>query len=166
MSTLSLSPLGFSSQEIAEVVDLYASNPEYWRAAGEYDPENVQADQVESDLRREAATEGCEVLLARDERGQLIGLLCLLDRHPTDGQPWIGLLMVHGSFHRTGVGRLLADLVEERFRSQEREGIRLAVLENNPPALTFWSSLGWQEIDRRADKQYGRACIVMHKELT
>ncbi|MFD9504449.1 GNAT family N-acetyltransferase [Streptomyces sp. NPDC060035] len=166
MVTLSLSPLHFSAEEIAEVVELYASNPEYCRAAGEYDPENIQADRVEADLREEAGTEGCKVLLARDGQGQLVGLLCLLDRHPTDGRPWIGLLMVHGSFHRKGIGRLLTDLVEERYRSEERNGIRLAVLENNPAALNFWSSLGWQEIDRRADRQHARPCIVMHKQLT
>ncbi|MFB7223466.1 GNAT family N-acetyltransferase [Streptomyces sp. NPDC056227] len=165
MSTLSLSPLGFSPEELAEVVDLYASNPEYCRAAGEYDPENVQADQVEADLREEAGTDGCEVLLALDAQGQLVGLLCLLDRHPADGHPWIGLLLVHGSLHHKGFGRLLADLVEERFRSEGRDGIRLAVLENNPSALAFWSSLGWQEIDRRADIQHHRPCIVMHKQL-
>ncbi|MFF1812235.1 GNAT family N-acetyltransferase [Streptomyces sp. NPDC058251] len=166
MSALSLSPLHFSAEEIAEVVELYASNPEYCCAAGEYDPENLQADRVEADLREEAGTEGCKVLLARDGQGQLVGLVCLLDRHPTDGWPWIGLLMVHGSFHRKGIGGVLTNLVEERFRSEERNGIRLAVLENNPAALTFWSSLGWQEIDRRADRQHGRPCIVMHKQLT
>ena len=47
-----------------------------------------------------------------------------------------------------------------------RNGIRLAVLENTPSSLAFWSSLGWQEIDRRADNQHGRPCIVMHKQLT
>ncbi|MEU6878824.1 GNAT family N-acetyltransferase [Streptomyces sp. NPDC046712] len=166
MSPLSLSPLGFSQREIAEVVDLYASNPEYCRAAGEYDPENIRAERVEADLREEAGTDGCEVLLARDEREQLVGLLCLLDRHPTDAHPWIGLLLVHGGLHRTGIGRLLVGLAEERFRSEGRSGVRLAVLENNPAALTFWSSLGWQEIDRRADRQHGRPCIVMHKQLT
>lgn len=74
--------------------------------------------------------------------------------------------MVHGNFHRKGIGRLLANRVEERFRSEDRDGIRLAVLESNPAALVFWSSLGWQEIDRRADRQHGRPCIVMHKQLT
>ncbi|MER0446828.1 GNAT family N-acetyltransferase [Streptomyces sp. Edi4] len=166
MSTLSLSPLRFSTGEIAEVVDLYASNPEYCRAAGEYDPENVRADRVEADLREEAGTDGCDVLLARDAQGQLVGLLCLLDRHPTDGCPWIGLLLVHGSRHRKGIGRSLVGLVEDRFRGRHRNGVRVAVLENNPSALTFWSGLGWQEIDRRADKRHGRACVVMHKQLT
>ncbi|MGW3661984.1 N-acetyltransferase family protein [Streptomyces sp. NPDC005141] len=165
MSPLSLSPLRFSPEEIAEVVGLYASNPEYCRASGEYDPERIQADRVEADLRDEADTEGCEVLLARDVQGRIVGLVCLLDRHPTDGHPWIGMLLVHGSLRRLGLGRRLTALVEERFRHEGRDGLRLAVLENNPGSLTFWRSLGWQEIDRRPDRQYGRPCIVMHKRL-
>jgi GNAT superfamily N-acetyltransferase len=165
MSPLLLSPLRFSQEEITGVVGLYASNPEYCRAAGEYDPERIPAHRVEADLREEAETEGCEVLLARDGQDRIVGLLCLLDRHPTDGYPWIGLLLVHGSLHRHGVGRRLAGLVEERFRRDGREGLRLAVLENNPAALAFWISLGWREIDRRTDIQHQRPCVVMHKRL-
>ncbi|MCX4410250.1 GNAT family N-acetyltransferase [Streptomyces sp. NBC_00268] len=74
--------------------------------------------------------------------------------------------MVHGSLHRKGLGRQLTGRVEERFRHEGRDGIRLAVLENNPASLVFWSSLGWQEIDRRTDNQHGRPCVVMHKRLT
>ncbi|MFI9826001.1 GNAT family N-acetyltransferase [Streptomyces sp. NPDC052013] len=166
MSTLFLAPLRFSAQEMTEVVGLYASNPVYCRAAGEYDPERIAADRVEADLREEAGTDGCEVLLARDAKGRLVGLLCLLDRHPADGFPWIGLLMVHGDQHRHGIGRQLVSIIEERFRGQNHHGIRLAVLENTPSSLAFWSSLGWQEIDRRTDNQHGRPCIVMHKQLT
>ncbi|MEU8825675.1 GNAT family N-acetyltransferase [Streptomyces sp. NPDC048636] len=161
----SLVPLRFSPSEMTEVADLYASNPEYCRAAGEYDPECVPVDRLEDDLRQEAATDGCEVLLARDAHGELIGLLCLLDRHPVDGLPWIGLLMVHGRLHRRGVGRQLAAIVEDRFRQRRHNGVRLAVLENTTWALTFWESLGWQEIDRRTDNQHGRPCVVMHKKL-
>ncbi|TRV81488.1 GNAT family N-acetyltransferase [Streptomyces sp. 130] len=162
---LTLHPLTFAPDEIGEVVALYASNPAYWRAAGEYDPRDIQAAKVEADLRGEAATEGGEVLLARDGEGRLAGVVCLLDRHPKDGLPWIGLLMVDGHSRRTGLGRRLAGLVEERFRAEQRSGIRLAVLENNPDALAFWSSLGWQEIDRRQDLAHDRPCIVMHKHL-
>ncbi|MFE6820500.1 GNAT family N-acetyltransferase [Streptomyces sp. NPDC057675] len=96
---------------------------------------------------------GAKVMVARDLQGQSVGLLCLLDRHPADGFPWIGLLMVHGRQHRHGIGRQLADIVKERFRERGHDGIRLAVLENTPTSLAFWSSLGWQEIDRRADNQ-------------
>ncbi|MET7981885.1 MULTISPECIES: GNAT family N-acetyltransferase [unclassified Streptomyces] len=166
MAQLTLTPLRFTPEEIAEVVGLYASNPEYCRAAGEYDPENIPADKVEADLREEAGTEGCEVLLARDEPDRIVGLVCLLDRHPTDGHPWIGLLLVHGGLRRQRIGSRLAGLVEERYRREGRDGIRLAVLENRPESLAFWNSQGWQEIDRRTDRQYGRPCVVMHKQLT
>ncbi|WP_327188131.1 GNAT family N-acetyltransferase [Streptomyces sp. NBC_01334] len=163
--TLSLSPLGFSPDEMREVVDLYESNPTYCRAAGEYDPECIEPDRVQADLYEEASSDSCEVLVARDGQGQLVGLVCVLEQHPADGYPWIGLLLVHGSLHRQGVGRRLACLIEDRFRDDGRDGIRLAVLEATPTSLAFWNSLGWEECDRRADIQRGRPCIVMHKQL-
>jgi len=57
MSPLSLSPLRLSSDDIAEVAGIYASNPEYGRTSGEYDPARIQAQQVEPRLRcpKEAA---------------------------------------------------------------------------------------------------------------
>ncbi|MGW2474564.1 GNAT family N-acetyltransferase [Streptomyces sp. NPDC001665] len=162
---LTLHPLGFTPEEIREVVALYAGNPAYWRAAGEYDPEDIHAVRVEADLRDEVATEGGEVLLGRDGEGRVVGVVCLLRRHPKDGLPWIGLLMVDGRSRRTGIGRRLVGLVQERFRAEGRSGLRLAVLENNPDALAFWKSLGWREIDRRQDLAHDRPCIVMHKNL-
>ncbi|MGW1125255.1 GNAT family N-acetyltransferase [Streptomyces sp. NPDC002526] len=162
---LTLHPLRFNPEEIREVVALYAGNPAYLRAAGEYDPDDIQAARVEADLRGEVAMEGGEVLLARSGEGRLVGVVCLLRRHPKDGLPWIGLLMVDGRSRRTGIGRRLVGLVEERFRAEGRSGLRLAVLENNPDALAFWKSLGWREIDRRQDLAHDRPCIVMHKHL-
>jgi len=165
MPPLSLSPLRLTPDDIAEVVGIYTSNPEYGRASGEYEPGRIQAQLVEADLREDTGTGGFDVLLARDIAGQVAGLVSVLREHPRDGYPWIGLLIVHGDQHRKGHGRLLANLVEERLRAAGRNGVRLAVLENNPAALAFWSSLGWQELDRRADAQHGRPCIVMHKQL-
>ncbi|MET7711260.1 GNAT family N-acetyltransferase [Streptomyces sp. NPDC005407] len=165
MSTFFLSPLRFSPREIAEVVDLYASNPGYWRAAGEYDPENIRAARVAADLRKDAGMEGAEILLARDPQGRLNGILSLLDRHPVDGLPWIGMLMIHGELHRKGIGHALADMTEQRSRNEGREGLRLAVPENHEPALRFWKSQGWQELARRKDVEHGRPCIVLHKSL-
>lgn len=77
----------------------------------------------------------------------------------------MGCCWCTAAFTTKDLVELLADLVEERFRNEGQDGIRLAVLENNPSALAFWSSLGWQEIDRRADIQHHRPCIVMHKQL-
>lgn len=163
--TLTLTPFTFTPDELAEVVDVYETNPVYFRAAGDYDPDHIVPAEVEADLREEVAEAGSDVLIARDDSGKAVGVLCLLDRHPKDGYPWIGLLLVHGHHHREGLGRHLVDLVEQRFRTAGHDGLRLAVLENNPSALAFWTALGWHEIDRRADIGHGRPSIVMHKAL-
>ncbi|WP_051951095.1 GNAT family N-acetyltransferase [Actinacidiphila yeochonensis] len=156
---------GLTPAEIDETVALYAGNPEYCRAAGEYDPDAIPVERVAADLREEAAMEGGEVLLARDGSGRAVGVLCLLRRHPVDGHPWIGLLLVDGRLHRRGVGRAIVALAEERFRDHPAGGLRLAVLESNPAALAFWTSLGWHEIDRRPDLRHGRPTVVLHKPL-
>jgi GNAT superfamily N-acetyltransferase len=111
---ITLVPLAFSDTEIAQVVDLYTSNPEYGRTAG---------------------------------------------------FPWIGLLMVHGSRQRSGLGRAMTATVSRLLLDRGERGVRLAVLEKHSSAEAFWRSLGWVEIDRRPDRAYGRPCIVMHKTL-
>ncbi|MFE6814834.1 GNAT family N-acetyltransferase [Streptomyces sp. NPDC057675] len=166
MSSLHLSPLGFSAQEITAVVELYASNPEYCRAAGEYDPDDVQHEQVASDLRAEVTTDGCEVLLARDQENSVIGLISLLHQHPGDGHPWIAMLIVHGAMQRSGLGRRLADLAEDRFRAAGHDNLRLCVFESMPSSLAFWTTLGWQEVRRGATNEHGRPVIVLQKLLT
>lgn len=73
--------------------------------------------------------------------------------------------MVHADERRAGHGRRLAAYVEDRFRAAGRTGLRLAVLENNPKALAFWTALGYEETARRPDLAHGRACVVMRKSL-
>jgi hypothetical protein len=107
------------------------------------------------------------VLLARAD-GRLVGVAVTLTEHPDilDPYPWIGPLMVHGERYRGGYGRAPAGLVEERLRGTTgADGVRLAVLENDPGALLFRTALGYRAIDRRPDLQTGRVSIVLHKEL-
>ncbi|WP_377270652.1 GNAT family N-acetyltransferase [Peterkaempfera sp. SMS 1(5)a] len=162
------SDLSAGSPVLAELTGLYAGNAAYHRLSGEFGPrpEAVLPGQVAAALREEAAVPGAEVLLARQgPDGPIVGLAALLAEHPQDGHPWIGLLMVSAALHRTGYGRALAHAVEDRLRGEGRPAVRLAVLENNPGASAFWGALGYREIDRRRDRQAGRPCAVMHKEL-
>lgn len=97
----------------------------------------------------------------------MVGVVITLARHPDpdDPDPWIGLLMVDAAAHRQGVGTQVAGLVEERFRAAGRTAVRLAVLDNNPEALAFWTALGFEVIGHRADLQLGRPCAVLRKVL-
>ncbi|MGI5470297.1 GNAT family N-acetyltransferase [Streptomyces sp. CA-132043] len=172
-----------------ELTDLYASNAEFFALSGDFpDPYALRRDEVASSLNAELAHPAAEVLLAREPGrattpasgrvttpgsgdrppGRLTGLAATLTEHPDpiDPYPWIGLLLIHGDLHRSGHGSRLAACVEDRLRASGHDGVRLAVLDNNPGALVFWTALGYRAIDHRTDHAMGRPCTVLHKDLS
>ncbi|MGC0331157.1 ADP-ribose pyrophosphatase YjhB (NUDIX family)/ribosomal protein S18 acetylase RimI-like enzyme [Streptomyces sp. SAI-170] len=152
---------------LTELTALYASNHAFFALSGDFpDPDDIRPEQVAAALAGELAHPDAEVLLARSQ-GRLVGIAVTLAHHPdpADPDPWIGLLMVDGGVRRQGHGRQLAGLVEDRFRAAGRDAVRLAVLENNPRALAFWTALGHEVIDRRTDRERGRPCAVLRKPL-
>ncbi|MBK6018992.1 bifunctional GNAT family N-acetyltransferase/NUDIX hydrolase [Streptomyces sp. MBT53] len=152
---------------LTELAALYASHHAFHALSGDFpDPENIRPEQVATALADELADPAVEVLLARSA-GRLTGIAITLGTHPdpADEDPWIGLLMVDAAQQRQGHGRQLASLVEDRFRTAGRTAVRLAVLDNNPQALAFWTTLGYEVIDHRPDRQLGRPCTVLRKQL-
>ncbi|MFK4065793.1 GNAT family N-acetyltransferase [Streptomyces sp. NPDC029674] len=152
---------------LTEVTALYASNREFFALSGDFpDPDDIRVEQVAKALADELSHPDAEVLLGRS-RGRLVGVAITLARHPdpTDPDPWIGLLMVEAGVQRTGLGRELVTLAEERFRGAGRDAVRLAVLENNPGALRFWTALGYLVIGHREDRARHRPCAVLRKPL-
>ncbi|MEU7566654.1 GNAT family N-acetyltransferase [Streptomyces fradiae] len=152
---------------LTELTELYASNREFQQLSGEFpDPDDIRPEQVATSLADELAQPGAEVLVARSA-GRVIGIAVTLAHHPDpdDPDPWIGLLMVHGRDHRMGFGRELTEIVEKRFRALGRTGVKLAVLDNNRKALSFWRTLGYAEVARRRDPGSGRDCVVLRKPL-
>ncbi|MFC8147725.1 GNAT family N-acetyltransferase [Streptomyces paradoxus] len=166
LDPLPSAPLGDSL--LAELTALYASNSALHRLTGDFpDPEDIRPGQVAATLSQEWEQPGTDILLARGS-GRLIGIAVTLAHHPdpADPDPWIGLLMVDASLHGQGHGRRLAALVENRFRAAGRTAARLAVLANNPKALAFWTSLGYEVLDHREDRGMRRPCTVLRKDLT
>ncbi|MFC8512999.1 GNAT family N-acetyltransferase [Streptomyces sp. NPDC057257] len=152
---------------LTELTALYASNHEFHAISGDFpDPYDIRPEQVAAALADEFVNPDAEVLLARSE-GRVVGIAITLARHPdpADPDPWIGLLMVDAGAHGQGFGRRLAEAVEERFRAAGRGAVRLAVLDNNPKGLAFWTALGYEVIDHRRDRGLGRPCSVLRKEL-
>ncbi|MFE1838644.1 GNAT family N-acetyltransferase [Streptomyces sviceus] len=152
---------------LTELTALYAANHEFFALSGDFpDPDDIRPEQVATALAEELAHPDAEVLLARSE-GRLVGVAVTLAHHPdpADPDPWIGLLMVDSGVHRQGYGRRLAALVEDRFGTEGRTAVRLAVLDGNDRALAFWTALGYEVVDRRPDREHGRPCAVLRKAL-
>lgn len=72
---------------------------------------------------------------------------------------------MHGGRHRSGPGRGLPGLIEERLSGRGRDGVRVAVLDENPGAPVFRRTVGRRVIDHREDRQTGRPCPVLHRDL-
>ncbi|MFJ8155332.1 GNAT family N-acetyltransferase [Streptomyces sp. NPDC094468] len=152
---------------LTELTALYASDREFQALSGDFpDPDDIRPEQVAGALADEMLNPDVEVLLARAE-GRLVGVAITLARHPDpeDPDPWIGLLLVDAAAQSRGYGRRIAEGVEERFRAAGRDAVRLAVLENNPKGLAFWTALGYEVTGHRPDRQLGRPCAVLRKEL-
>ncbi|MFH8990653.1 GNAT family N-acetyltransferase [Streptomyces sp. NPDC017940] len=157
---------------LTELTALYASHHEFFTLSGDFpDAHDIRAEQVATALADELAQPGAEVLLGRSE-GRLVGVVVTLARHPdpaepdlADPDPWIGLLLVDAQVHRPGLGKELAAAIEQRFRAAGHAGVRLAVRDNNPKGLAFWTALGYELVDHREDTQLGRPCAVLRKPL-
>ncbi|MEU6096596.1 GNAT family N-acetyltransferase [Streptomyces sp. NPDC047079] len=152
---------------LTELTALHASHRDFHALSGDFpDPDDIRPEQVATALADELANPDVEVLLARAQ-GRLVGIAITLARHPdpADPDPWIGLLMVDAALERQGYGRRLASLVEDRLRAAGRTGVRLAVLDDNPRGLAFWTSLGYETVDHRRERQKGRPCTVLRKAL-
>ncbi|MEV5318610.1 GNAT family N-acetyltransferase [Streptomyces sp. NPDC052687] len=152
---------------LTELTALYAADREFQALSGDFpDPDDIRPEQVAAALTQELANPDTEVLLAR-AAGRLTGMAITLAHHPDpdDPDPWIGLLLVDPAVRWQGHGRRLAAAVEDRFRAAGRTAVRLAVLENNPRALAFWTACGYEVIDHRPDRALHRPCAVLRKPL-
>jgi RimJ/RimL family protein N-acetyltransferase len=89
------------------------------------------------------------VLRTRVDPARIVGWADLLDEHPRDEVPWIGLLEVHQQEQRKGYGREAVVALVEWARARAATALRLGVDEGNHAALAFWQSLGFEPVDRR-----------------
>lgn len=74
---------------------------------------------------------------------QFVGVLDFLVENPKDGQPWLGLLMIHKDYHSMGYGKKAYLSFEKQLIERKFQNVRLGVLQDNEKAKKFWKSLGF-----------------------
>lgn len=147
-----------------DVQRLWESNLAYCRAAGELDADDgLPAAHGRGFLQVELARRDARVHLYLED-DDVVALTAELVPHPREAVPWIGLLLVDGRRHGQQVGARCAALVHEQLAREGWQEVRLAVLDTNPRALTFWQRHGYQSLDRRQDSE-GRWCVVLRRPL-
>jgi GNAT superfamily N-acetyltransferase len=88
-------------------------------------------------------------LVVRRHDGEVVGWADVLDEHPRDGVPWIGLLELRADVHRQGLGREAAEALARWYADCGASALRVGVDDGNDAAAAFWRSLGYRPVDRR-----------------
>jgi RimJ/RimL family protein N-acetyltransferase len=89
------------------------------------------------------------VIRTKPGPGRVIGWADVLDEHPRDHVPWIGLLEVHRHEQRKGFGREVVDALAGWVRERGAPALRLGVDEGNDAAWRFWQRMGFQQVEQR-----------------
>jgi GNAT superfamily N-acetyltransferase len=150
--------------DVAAVQQLWQTNLEYCRLAGELDPGGaLRPDHARRFLHDELTRSGGRVHLYVQDKDP-VALTAELVPHPREPHPWIGLLLVDGVRQGVGIGARCVAAVHARLADEGWEEVRLAVLENNPKARRFWERQGYRRLEDRVDAD-GRRCTLMFRRL-
>lgn len=150
--------------------EVFASNPDFVALRAEI------ADRT-SGYDQEAVAEYCTLAMLDPDRTLLaivdrvtaapLGLVDFVEQSPSDLVPWIGLVIVHRSQQRRGIGTeavttLMDDLGETGYRV-----VRSAVVATNRAGLEFAGSLGFERYDTTsvADRDVSVQVLLMERAL-
>jgi ribosomal protein S18 acetylase RimI-like enzyme len=154
--------------DVRDLLSIRHSNPDRLaRTEGSSgDPSAYDAAMLERDLAVMDADPSRHVLVARlHSNPRVVGYVDVLDEHPEDGLPWIGVVEVHAGEQRRGLGRQCAEGVLERARKGLAAcSIRAAVDADDSGAAAFLTSLGFVSVDARGrSSPQGRVPVIVYE---
>lgn len=131
--------------DLPHLLGVFQSNPRYleWTMGAEYDLETLRADWESA---REG--EGRNMLALRErETDVLVGVIEYTDLNPSDGHPWIGLIMVAAERQREGLAAEAMQAVCAHVNLNWASPVRLGVIDENQAGLALAISLGFERYD-------------------
>lgn len=142
-----------TEDDVDELLAVAVSNPDF---TGHHDGSAGEPGQFDRDmLKRDLAVAWRDparhplVLRHRTDRGPAVGWAEVLDEHPRDLVPWIGLLELHRQEQRRGYGREATMALLAWARARRATALRLAVDHGNSSGLAFWQSVGFRALEAR-----------------
>jgi ribosomal protein S18 acetylase RimI-like enzyme len=102
-----------------------------------------------------------------DAPGHQVGVLDVVRDYPTDGEWYLGLLMLGPGWRNRGLGERVYRRLEGWVRELGGRAIHLVVEEVNPGALRFWKRMGFEVrgMGKRLLQDRENVYLRMSKEL-
>lgn len=139
-------------QDIEALLDMALSNPEFRaRREGSSDgPGYYDRERLERDIGVAYMDPARHPLALRLlPEATVIGWAEVLDRHPEDSLPWIGVLEIANHQQRQGYGREATEAILRWLSASGARALRLACDSDDSGPLAFWAASGFTEVDRR-----------------
>lgn len=95
------------------------------------------------------------LLVVRKDTGIAIGLLDFIDQSPTDGKPWVGLIMIHDEHQRHGFGTEAVRAVTDLVGSRGHRSVRMAVITGNEKGSAFARHVGFEAYGQAGAREEG-----------
>ena len=150
--------------DAGDLLPAFNSNPGFLSASG-YRPQFTRAD-VEGYLMEELLREDSLCLLIRlQHRARTIGTVAIQAPNPSDGLPWIGLLLIEALSQRQDFGTEAAQAIEDPLASEGWPSVRLFALRENLGVRGFWETIGYR-VGSEAKDAHGREAWLLEKELS
>lgn len=105
-----------------------------------------------------------EKMLYIRSHDRIAGLITYLPDYSADHYPWIGLLVIHRQYSRQGIGKTAVHELEQMFRQQGLNAVRLAVQLENKAGEVFWTRNGFVPV-RRATDNHNNEVDVYEKQF-
>ena len=83
--------------------------------------------------------------------GRVLAVLDMYANYPGPGSIWIGLLLVHGSFHGAGIGSEITSAVMNAAKAAGYKTVQLGVMKSNEMGLPFWQKQGFDVFRHSGD---------------
>lgn len=107
------------------------------------------------------------VLVVLDgQTDETVGLIDFVTESPTDGYPWIGLVLVHHGRQCDGIGTEAVAAVAGHLREEGHPLVRMAVIEGNEVGLAFARSVGFETVADAPTVGPGARVLVMELNLS
>lgn len=135
--------------DLEAISEVHVSNPEYIELTsgaggepGRFDLEMLQRDFVVARVTPGRSMAG----IFLRESGEAIGVLDWMERNPSDGKPWVGLLMIRADRQRRGLAsEAFAGLVD-RLRALGASSVRASVVARSVPGRALARSLRFEPV--------------------
>ena len=93
------------------------------------------------------------------KNGNVVGVLDIIEKYPTQSCFWIGLLLIHSNFQGKKIGSAITKALLNAAKIAGYKTAQLGVIESNEKGVSFWKKHGFN-ILRHSDN-----IVVMVKDI-